>query len=125
MEEDTGPEDEEALEDVEEWEEDGKSVGVDETDGEIDELSPEVEDGEAALDDFWPSSPPSSSPPSSSPLLTLLKSNVIGPASRCCSICADGSEEFGEATPKAQIRFSIVPPLFGMSKARIGLVSEV
>lgn len=39
-------------------------------------------------------------------------------------MCADGSEEFGEVKPKAQMRFSTVPPLLGISKARIELVFE-
>ena len=66
----------------------------------------------------------SSSPPLSLPLLTLLKSKENEPASRCCTMCTDGSVEFGEVTPNAQIRDWTVPPVLGMSKASIGLMFE-
>lgn len=54
---DADPEDDEALEDVEEWEEGGEPVGVDETDEAPEEVGPDVEaidveDGGALLDEL-------------------------------------------------------------------------
>ena len=92
-------------------------MGVEETDRGSEELVVGTEDGGAGLDEPWSSS-------SSSPLVSLLRSKVNDPASRCCSMCAEGSVEFGGVTPKAQIKSATVLPSLGTSKARIGLVSE-
>lgn len=96
------------------------SVCIDDNDEEAEELGVEVADVGRLLLEVLSSSSPSSSPP----LFVLLKSRENEPASRCCTMCADGSVEFGEVTPKAQIKDSTVPPLFGMSKESIGLISE-
>lgn len=81
----------------------------------------EVAELEGVLVELFPLPSPPSSP--SSPVLLRSSENI--PASRCCSMSALGSVEFGDVTPKAQIKDCTDSPVFVMSNARMGLVSEV